>query len=154
MIIDGLVQVAGIKSLEEGRMLLDCGVDLLGFPLRLPVHEPDTSEAQARAIIEALGPAVCVLITYEDDPGRLVDLCRFLNVGTVQIHGDVAPRRLALIRARYPCVSSRAMSSAGSPWSRRISCRPMPRCATPSSPIPSTPPPGPAERRARFMTGA
>lgn len=102
MIIDGLVQVAGIGSLEEGRMLLDCGVDLLGFPLRLPVHEPDTSEAQARAIIEELGAAVCVLITYEDDPGRLVDLCRFLKVNTVQIHGDVAPETLALIRARYP----------------------------------------------------
>lgn len=102
MIIDGLVQVAGIGSLEEGRMLLDCGVDLLGFPLRLPVHEPDSSEARARAIIEELGPAVCVLITYEDDPGRLVDLCRFLNVNTVQIHSDVSAETLTLIRARFP----------------------------------------------------
>jgi len=83
-------------------MLLGCGVDLLGFPLRLPVHKPDMSEARARAMIEALGPAVCVLITYEDDPGRLVELCRFLNVNTVQVHADVAPETLALIRARYP----------------------------------------------------
>jgi phosphoribosylanthranilate isomerase len=102
MIIDGLVQVAGVCSLAEGRMLLDCGVDLLGFPLRLPVHAPDSSEAQARAIIEGLGPAVCVLITYEDDPGRLVDLCRFLNVNTVQVHADVSPETLALIRTRRP----------------------------------------------------
>ena len=102
MIIDGLVQVAGIGSLQEGRMLLDCGVDLLGFPLRLPVHEPDTSEAQARSLIKELGAAVCVLITYEDDPGRLVDLCRFLNVNTVQVHGDISPETLALIRARFP----------------------------------------------------
>ena len=102
MIIDGLVQVAGIRVPGEARMLLDCGVDLLGFPLRLPVHAPDTSEEAARAIIEEVGPALCVLITYEEDPDRLVDLCRFLNVGTVQMHADVSPDTLARIKARVP----------------------------------------------------
>jgi phosphoribosylanthranilate isomerase len=102
MNIDGLVQVAGIRSSDEARMLLDCGADLLGFPLRLPVHAPDTSEATARAIIEEVGPALCVLITYEEDPDRLVDLCRFLNVDTVQIHADVSPDTLARIKARAP----------------------------------------------------
>ena len=102
MNIDGLVQVAGIRSLGEARMLLDCGVDLLGFPLRLPVHAPDASEATVRVIIEEVGPALCVLITYEEDPDRLVDLCRFLNVGTVQIHADVSPDILARIKGRAP----------------------------------------------------
>jgi phosphoribosylanthranilate isomerase len=102
VIIDGLVQVAGIRVPGEARMLLDCGVDLLGFPLRLPVHAPDTSEEAARAIIEEVGPALCVLITYEEDPDRLVDLCRFLNVGTVQMHADVSPDTLARIKARVP----------------------------------------------------
>ena len=102
MVIADLVQVAGVSSLEEGRMLLDCGVDLLGFPLRLPVHAPDTSEDQARLIISELGPAACVLITYENDPARLADLCRFLNVGTVQIHSDLSPDTLARIRDILP----------------------------------------------------
>jgi phosphoribosylanthranilate isomerase len=100
MIIRDLVQVAGVASLEEGRMLLDCGVDLLGFPLRLPVHAPDTSEDEARAIIKELGSAACVLITYENDPDRLADLCRFLNVGTVQIHSDISPKTLVRIKDR------------------------------------------------------
>jgi phosphoribosylanthranilate isomerase len=100
MHIDGLVQVAGIRDLDEARMLLDCGADLLGFPLRLPVHLPDTSEAAAREIIEGLEPAVCVLVTYEEDPDRLVDLCRFLNVGTVQMHADVPPSTLARVKSR------------------------------------------------------
>jgi len=102
MIIRDLVQVAGVASLEEGRMLLDCKVDLLGFPLRLPVHAPDTSEDQARLIIKELGPAACVLITYENDPDRLVDLCRFLNVGTVQIHSDISPSALVRIKDQVP----------------------------------------------------
>jgi phosphoribosylanthranilate isomerase len=102
MIIDGLVQVAGVRNLEEGRMLLDCGVDLLGFPLRLPVHAPDTSEGEAQAIIENLGAPRCVLITYEQDPDRLTDLCRFLNVNTVQIHADVSVDVLARIKSRLP----------------------------------------------------
>ena len=35
------VQVAGIASFAEARMLIDCGVDYLGFPLRLDVHRED-----------------------------------------------------------------------------------------------------------------
>lgn len=100
MLMKGLVQVAGIRDLHEARMLLDCGADLLGFPLRLPVHAPDMPEAEARRIIEGLEPAVCVLVTYEEDPDRLVDLCRFLNIGTVQMHADVPPQTLAAIKSR------------------------------------------------------
>lgn len=108
MIEFGMVQVAGVRCLDEGRMLLDCGVDLLGFPLRLPVHAPDTSEAQARLLIRDLGARSCVLITYEDDPGRLIDLCRFLGVRTVQVHADVAPDVLAWIKV---CHSLRIIKS-------------------------------------------
>ncbi|WP_459822519.1 phosphoribosylanthranilate isomerase [Desulfomicrobium salsuginis] len=100
--IQGLVQVAGVRGLEEARMLRECGADLLGFPLRLPVHAPDLSEPEARAVIEAVGPACCVLITYEDDPSRLVELCRFLSVGIVQVHADVPPGTLARIKALSP----------------------------------------------------
>lgn len=83
-------------------MLLAQGVDLLGFPLRLPVHAEDVSESEARRIIGALGPACCVLITYEDDPERLKSLCRFLNVSTAQIHGQVAPADLARMKTDGP----------------------------------------------------
>lgn len=102
MIFNSLVQVAGVRSLEEARMLLDYGVDLLGFPLRLPVHTPDMSEAQTRSVVKNLEAQVCVLITYETDPARLVDLCRFLNVTTVQLHADVRPEILGRIKATSP----------------------------------------------------
>lgn len=98
MFLDGMIQIAGIRSLEEARMLLAQGADLLGFPLRLPVHSPDTSEAEARSIIQAVGADTSVLITYEEDPARLIDLCRFLNVRTVQVHSEASPETLFRIK--------------------------------------------------------
>lgn len=98
MIQSGMIQVAGVRSLDEGRMLLDCGVDLLGFPLRLPVHAADISEDQARGIIQTLGPWRCVLITYEDDPDRLLELCQFVGAQTVQIHAALPVSTLALLK--------------------------------------------------------
>jgi len=95
----GAVQVAGIRNVHEARMVLDCGADLLGFPLRLPVHHPDLSEAAARCVMEDVGRETCVLITYETDPVQLIDLCRYLQVGIVQIHALVGPEILARIKA-------------------------------------------------------
>jgi phosphoribosylanthranilate isomerase len=100
--IGGFVQVAGVRDLDEAHKLRGCGADLLGFPLRLPVHAPDLTEPEARAVITGVGPANCVLITYEEDPRRLVELCRYLNVGTVQVHADVPPETLARVRGLAP----------------------------------------------------
>lgn len=94
----GRVQVAGIRSVEEGRMLLDCGVDWIGFPLRLPVHAEDLSEPQAREIVRVLGADACVLITYETNTSALLDLCRYVGATTVQMHADMCPQSLAVLR--------------------------------------------------------
>jgi phosphoribosylanthranilate isomerase len=102
LLLDRRVQVAGVRGLEEALMLRECGADLLGFPLRLPVHAPDLTEPEARDVIAAAGSEACVLITYEDDPVRLVELCRFLNVSAVQLHADVPADTLARIRAKAP----------------------------------------------------
>lgn len=100
--IGGFVQVAGVRGIDEARMLRGCGADLLGFPLRLPVHAPDLTEPEALAVVAGIGPACCVLITYEEDPRRLAELCRYLGVGTVQMHADVPPETLARIRDLAP----------------------------------------------------
>jgi phosphoribosylanthranilate isomerase len=102
LVLDRRVQVAGVRGLVEALMLRECGADLLGFPLRLPVHAPDLTEPEARDVIAAAGPEACVAITYEDDPVRLVALCRFLGVAAVQLHADVPPDTLARIRALAP----------------------------------------------------
>lgn len=98
------VQVAGISTLDEALAAERAGVDALGFTVRLPtgVHD-DLTEAKARAIIAALPPFVAtVAITYVDTAREAVDLCRYLGVSTLQLHGPFPTAELPLIRAGLP----------------------------------------------------
>ena len=98
-----IVQIAGVRSDAEARLIEECGVGYLGFPLRLPVHAEDVSEAEAARIIRGIAPpAQAVLITYLDDPEEIAALCAVLGVRIVQLHGDVAAAALRRLRARDP----------------------------------------------------
>lgn len=98
------IQIAGIASLEEARAAERLGVDALGFPVRLPdgVHDGIT-EAKARSIIQALPPFVAtVAITYVSSAREAIDLCRYLGVNTLQLHGEFAAPELEMIRVAMP----------------------------------------------------
>jgi phosphoribosylanthranilate isomerase len=98
------VQIAGVSSLDEALAAERCGVDALGFTVRLPhgVHDGLTEE-KARSIIAALPPFIArVAITYVDNPREAAELCRFLGVDTLQLHGDFAVRDIPLLRAAQP----------------------------------------------------
>lgn len=98
-----VIQIAGIIDRGEAEMLLECGADLLGFPLRLAVHREDLSEAAAAEIIRCLpDPSRAVLITYLDNAGEIVEFCAELGVGIVQLHGPVAVSELRRLRKIQP----------------------------------------------------
>ncbi len=100
--VEGIVQIAGIRGLEEARMLLDAGADWLGFPLRLERHGEDLSDGEAAAVIAALGIGErAVLITYLDRALAVADLADRLGCRRVQLHGDITAaetRRLKQLR--------------------------------------------------------
>ena len=97
------IQIAGVRSRAEAKLLEECGVGYLGFPLRLPVHAEDASETEvARMVAEITPPARAVLITYLDDPEAIAALCRALGVGIVQLHGDVTAEALDRLRDLDP----------------------------------------------------
>ena len=52
------IQVAGVIDQEEADLLCGCGVRFLGFPLRLPVHQEDLGEEDARAAGPGEPPAI------------------------------------------------------------------------------------------------
>lgn len=98
------VQIAGVSSLEEALATADAGADALGFTVRLPhgVHDGLT-EARARGIVAALPPFVAsVAITYVATARAAVELCRYLGVSTLQLHGPFPTAELPLIRAGLP----------------------------------------------------
>jgi phosphoribosylanthranilate isomerase len=98
------VQIAGLSSLEEALAAEQAGADALGFTVRLPggVHDGLT-EAKARGIVAALPPFIAsVAITYVDSARPAVDLCRYLGVSALQLHGPFPTHELPLIRAALP----------------------------------------------------
>jgi phosphoribosylanthranilate isomerase len=98
------VQIAGVSSLDEALAAEQAGADALGFTVRLPtgVHDGLT-EAVARGIVAALPPFIAtVAITYVDTAREAVDLCRYLGVSALQLHGPFPTQELPLIRAALP----------------------------------------------------
>ncbi|TVQ49896.1 MAG: phosphoribosylanthranilate isomerase [Gammaproteobacteria bacterium] len=103
MLPAGLIQVAGIHDAEEARQVIDAGVRWLGFPLRLPVHAEDLSEAEAATVIAALPDEVqAVLITYLARADEIIALCSALAVKVVQLHGEVSLAELEALRRAAP----------------------------------------------------
>jgi phosphoribosylanthranilate isomerase len=98
------VQIAGISSLDDALAAERAGADALGFTVRLPsgVHDGLT-EATARGVIATLPPFITsVAITYVDTARTAVDLCRYLGVTAIQLHGPFPSHDLPLIRAALP----------------------------------------------------
>ncbi len=98
------VQIAGVSTLEEALAIERAGADALGFTVRLPhgLHD-DLTEDRARAIIAALPPFISsVAITYIDNAREAVELCRYLGVSTLQLHGEFPTQEIPLLRAGLP----------------------------------------------------
>ncbi len=98
-----IIQIAGVTDADEARLLLECGVQHLGFPLRLTVNKEDLGEDDARRVIADLPTdAHAVLITYMDRADAIAEFCRFLGVRIVQLHGPIAVEELRALRAIDP----------------------------------------------------
>ena len=101
--IKDTVQIAGIVDELEARMLVDSGVDLLGIPLGAPVHNENLTE---RDVARIAGDPACrgrvVLITYLDKAGDILLLCRNLEIGIVQLHGEIKSDEIARLRSMDP----------------------------------------------------
>lgn len=103
MLMKKIIQVAGIIDIEEAKMLMDLGVEYLGFPLRLPVNKEDLTEDEAEKVIKEIkSPHKAVLITYLDCAVKIIDFCSKLNVTIVQLHGNIEIEELKKLKALRP----------------------------------------------------
>ncbi len=100
---DGIIQIAGVRHQQEADLLVACGVDFIGFPLRLTVHREDLSEEAARHIIARLPQTVkAVLITYLKRAEEVLALTNYLQVEVVQLHGSMNPAEVKRLKNRRP----------------------------------------------------
>jgi phosphoribosylanthranilate isomerase len=101
--MNGLIQIAGIIDTKEAKMLMDLGVDYLGFPLRLPVNKDDLTEEEAIEVIKGINPPhKSVLITYLETSIEIINFCNKLNVKVVQLHGPIALEELKKLKQQRP----------------------------------------------------
>jgi len=98
-----IIQIAGIIDEDEAKMVLDAGATHLGFPFRLDFNKEDLSEEYAAQIIKNLKISdKAVLITYLDKSDEIIELARFLDCNTVQLHGPISLRELEKLRNDAP----------------------------------------------------
>jgi len=99
----GLVQIAGVLDVEEGRMLLEAGTDQLGFPMGLAVHAEELEPDQAREIVRRLSLGRRgILITYLETAVEILDLCRAVGLRRVQLHEEIRLTEIARLRMADP----------------------------------------------------
>ncbi len=96
------IQIAGIIDMEEAEMLLDCGVEYLGFPLRLPVNKEDLSEEEAGKIISQFSfPNHGILITYLSNADEIKALSEKIGTNIIQLHGNITIDELARLKETH-----------------------------------------------------
>ncbi len=97
------IQIAGVIDQTESEILAECGVEYLGFPLRLPVNKEDHTEEEAVKIISRLPENVQpILITYLNSHQEIADFAGQLKVNCVQLHGSISVNELKLLKQNYP----------------------------------------------------
>jgi phosphoribosylanthranilate isomerase len=85
------VKVCGITSYEDAAMVLDHGVDALGFNF-FPRSPRYISPMAARKIIECLPPlTVNVGLFVNTPPEDVAEMARVAGVQVIQLHGDESP---------------------------------------------------------------
>lgn len=97
------IQVAGVFDQQEANMLVESGVQYLGFPLRLPVNKPDLTEIEACKIIANLNPPnYGVVISYSSTANEAIKLCNTLGCKIIQLHGPITITELKQIKYLQP----------------------------------------------------
>ncbi|MBU0474979.1 MAG: phosphoribosylanthranilate isomerase [Bacteroidetes bacterium] len=103
MLFNKFIQIAGISGKSEADMLINSGINYLGFPLRLPVNKEDISENEAAEIIKYLNPPnYGIVITYLNIAEEIVSFCSELNASMVQLHGNIEIAELKKLKSIAP----------------------------------------------------
>ena len=103
------VKVCGITNVEDGRLALDLGADMLGFNFytKSPRH---VSLRSARDIIAELQPdTLMVGVFVNESIDRILETAGLANLGAIQLHGDESAQFVDALRKRTDCKIVKAL---------------------------------------------
>jgi phosphoribosylanthranilate isomerase len=114
IVFNEFIQVAGIIDRQECDLLIESGINYLGFPLRLPVNKEDLSEEEAGKIIKSLVPPhYGIVISYPSTADESIELCDNLGSQIIQLHGAIEIdelHKLKLLRPNLTIIKSLVIS--------------------------------------------
>ena len=97
------VQIAGVIDEAEARMLVECSVDLVGFPLGARCGAENAGASEAREIMGRIRqPAFGVVITYLGKADDIAALCGAVGATAVQLHGEIGADEIRCLRVISP----------------------------------------------------
>ncbi len=97
-------KICGIRNLSDAQTAIRAGANAVGFLVGIThLAEDKISKEEAKDIIAQLPPFVsAVLVTHLTDKNEIVELAKYLGVGTVQIHDYIPPRDLQFVKDNLP----------------------------------------------------
>lgn len=98
------VKICGVKRIEDALLAAELGADAIGLLVgRRHASTDFISPASAREIVLRLPPFVSpVLVTHVEDLDELRGLLDTLGVSTIQVHSQLSPDQIAVLRNEYP----------------------------------------------------
>lgn len=101
-----IVQIAGIKNIEEALKCVEVGVDAIGL-LVGRMHESNDfiDEFEAKKIIETLPAFVfSVMITHLEDGDEICRIAKFIGCNTIQLHSPIKESEVEKIKKELPYI--------------------------------------------------
>jgi phosphoribosylanthranilate isomerase len=98
------VKICGITELSEAKLCIEVGADALGFLVGITHLAEDKIKPEvAREIIKKIPPFVStVAVTHLTGALDIIELCKYINASTVQIHNSMSVDDVVLIRSKMP----------------------------------------------------
>ena len=100
------VQIAGIKTVEDALMCVEYDCDAIGL-LVGQSHSSDDfiSKELAKKIIDCLPPFISsVIITHLEESNEIIEILKYTNANTVQLHSYICEDEVRKIREALPYV--------------------------------------------------
>ncbi|WP_410510200.1 phosphoribosylanthranilate isomerase [Methanosarcina hadiensis] len=96
------IKICGIRSPEDIKLAALYGADAVGFITEVPVESPRKLDSDAAAALISKVPECLdsVMVIMPENSSRALELIEKVNPDIVQIHSDLSPVELEVIRER------------------------------------------------------